>query len=92
REMFTAEESDAIRDHVPWTRVVEPRKTIVDGKEIDLVPYILKHRTRFVLKPNDSYWGKGIVLGWESDETTWENTVHKALQEPYVVQDRIDIP
>ncbi len=44
------------------------------------------NREQLVLKPNDEYGGKGIVLGWEVDDAEWERgdrggaggTVHRA--------------
>jgi hypothetical protein len=45
-----------------------------------------------VLKPNDEYGGKGIVLGWEVDDAAWDETLRTALAEPYIVQDRITLP
>jgi hypothetical protein len=90
--LFTAEERQAIADHIPWTRVVAERKTAYGGEAIDLVPLILAHRERFVLKPNDEYGGKGIVLGWTVDGPAWEAAVRSALAEPYVVQERVNLP
>src|SRR5262249_52731587 len=57
--LFTHKQREAIDAHVPWTRVVEERKTTCRGVEVDLVPFILKERERLVLKPNDDYGGKG---------------------------------
>ena len=90
--MFTAEQHAALAAHIPWTRVVEERKTRFAGAEIDLVPYISAHKDRLVLKPNDDYGGRGIVLGWTVDQAGWEAAVQAALAEPYVVQERINIP
>jgi hypothetical protein len=45
-----------------------------------------------VLKPNDDYGGKGIVLGWLVDAGSWENAVQTALIVPYVVQERVTLP
>jgi len=45
-----------------------------------------------VLKPNDEYGGKGIVLGWEADSDMWERTIATALEQPYIVQQRIALP
>ena len=45
-----------------------------------------------MLKPNDDYGGKGIVLGWEVDDAAWEAAVRTALAEPYIVQERIVLP
>ncbi len=92
RSLFTPEQQQAIDAHIPWTRVVEERHTEIDGHKIELVPYIHRHRERFVLKPNDDYGGKGIVLGWTVDDARWEQAVRTALAEPFVVQQRVRLP
>ncbi len=91
-ERFSAVEQAAIRTHVPWTRVVEERHTLLDGARIDLLPWIADHRDQLVLKPNDDYGGAGIVLGWEVEDSAWTRAVARAVEEPYVVQRRIALP
>ena len=91
-DRFSREQLAAIARHVPWTRIVEERRTAIDGGEIDLVEWIGEHREQLVLKPNDDYGGAGIVLGWEVDGATWEIAVTRALTEPYIVQRRIALP
>jgi uncharacterized circularly permuted ATP-grasp superfamily protein len=71
---------------------VEERHTVSAGGRVDLVPWVVKHRDRFVLKPNDEYGGTGIVLGWTVEQDAWEAAVAQALREPYVVQERVAIP
>jgi hypothetical protein len=90
--LFTAEQQQAIAAHIPWTRLVEERHTQHQGSLIDLVPFVLANRERLVLKPNDDYGGKGIVLGWTVEQGRWEQAVRTALAEPYVVQQRIELP
>ncbi|MDQ2931552.1 MAG: circularly permuted type 2 ATP-grasp protein [Gemmatimonadota bacterium] len=90
--LFSAEESEAIEAHIPWTRVVEERQTMFGGKKVDLPKFIRENRERFVLKPNDEYGGKGIVLGWEATDAEWEAGLAAAKEEPYIVQDRITLP
>ncbi len=92
RGLFTAEQAAAIDRHVPWTRVVEERKTSFMGETIDLLPWIADHRDRLVLKPNDDYGGAGIILGWEVDSDTWNEGIQRAVAEPYIVQDRLTLP
>lgn len=92
RRLFNKDEAGAIDQHIPWTRTVEERHTIHDGLPIDLIPYILKYKERFVLKPSDEYGGKGIVLGWLVDDPTWEQAVIQAMKTPYIVQERVEIP
>jgi hypothetical protein len=90
--LFEADEQAAIAAYVPWTRRVEERRTVYRGRPVDLVPFILEQRERFVLKPNDEYGGKGVVLGWLADARTWEAAVQSALAEPSIVQERAAVP
>jgi hypothetical protein len=92
RRLFSAEEVRAIDAHIPWTRVVEERHTEYAGRRVELIPFILANRERFVLKPNDDYGGKGIVLGWTVDASAWEQAVRQTLATPYVVQERVRLP
>jgi hypothetical protein len=89
---FTAAQQAAIARHVPWTRVIEPRRTVVDGREVDLLEWIAAHRDECVLKPNDDYGGAGIVLGWEVGAAEWDAAIATALAAPYVVQRRVSLP
>jgi len=90
--LFSAEERQAIEAHIPWTRLVEDRRTLFDGREVDLPRFIRDNRQRLVLKPNDEYGGKGIVLGWEATDSEWEAGLAAAAEQPYIVQDRITLP
>jgi len=90
--LFSAEDRAVIAALIPWTRVVEERKTEIDGRRVDLVPFIAEHRDRLVLKPNDDYGGAGVVLGWTVDDAGWKAALARALAEPYIVQQRVTIP
>ncbi len=90
--LFDAEERDAIAKSIPWTRVVRERRTTHQGVEVDLLPFMAGHKDQLVLKPNDDYGGKGIVLGWEVDDAGWQAAIRTALAEPYIVQQRIALP
>ncbi len=91
--LYTPSQRVAIRAHVPWTRKVRPGPSSRDGAQItDLVDYVVAHRSEMVLKPNDEYGGKGVVLGWTVDQFEWEQTVAVALTQSYVVQAAVDVP
>jgi glutathionylspermidine synthase len=90
--LFRPAELEAIRAHVPWTRIVEERRTVHDGEPVDLLPHIAEHRNQMVLKPNDDYGGAGIVLGWQVDAAEWQAAIRTALATPYIVQERVPIP
>jgi len=87
--LFSAAEREVIRRHIPWTRKVLAGYTTRDGRQIDLVETILAGRERLVLKPNDDYGGRGVVLGWEVDGAAWEAALATALAGSYVVQERV---
>ncbi len=80
--LYTPAQRAAIRRHVPWTRRVRP----------ELAEEIAKRRDTLVLKPNDEYGGKGVVLGWTVDQATWEAAVEAATTQSYVVQAAVEIP
>jgi hypothetical protein len=88
--LFTSEEQQAIRKHVPWTRLVRAGKSDYLGKEIDLLEYVNANRDKLVLKPNDDYGGHGITIGWNSDEIRWEEALRSALVNgDYLAQERV---
>ena len=91
-DIFSPDELEAINAHIPWTCRVEERYATYHDTKIDLLPFIVEQRERLVLKPNDEYGGKGILLGWETDAETWIQAVQHALTEPYIVQERVTIP
>jgi uncharacterized circularly permuted ATP-grasp superfamily protein len=90
--LLTAGEQAAVSAHVPWTRVVEARHTQYGDSRVDLLEFTAANRERLVLKPNDEYGGKGIVLGWTVDDAAWSQAISTALAEPYIVQERVEVP
>lgn len=92
-KLYTPEEAQAIRRHVPWTRkIAECKTTGPDGAEIDLVAWIAQHKNDLVLKPNDEVGGRGVVLGANLEQGVWERAIKLALIDPSVVQKRIPLP
>jgi hypothetical protein len=88
--LFSADEQEAIRKHVPWTRMVRAEQTDYFGKRIDLLEYLKTNRDRLVLKPNDDYGGHGITIGWNSDEAGWADALQSALRNgDYLAQERV---
>jgi uncharacterized circularly permuted ATP-grasp superfamily protein len=80
--LYTPTQRAAIRRHVPWTRKVRP----------ELAEDIARRRDKLVLKPNDEYGGKGVVLGWTVGQSEWEAAIETATSESYVVQEAVEIP
>lgn len=92
QHLLTPAQQVAVAAHVPWTRLVEDRTTSYGGEAVDLLEFIAGRRDTMVLKPNDEYGGKGIVLGWTVSDSEWAAAVRSALTEPFIVQERVVIP
>ncbi len=87
-ENFPAEERKAIRDTIPWTRIVAQGKTTREGQTIDLVDYILKNRPGLILRPNDDSGELHSTDGAQVADSAWERALGAALRNPFVVQER----
>jgi uncharacterized circularly permuted ATP-grasp superfamily protein len=93
-DLFTRAERDIIRAHVPWTRVLADTGVEKDGRRAGLLEIARSQRERMVLKPNDEYGGKGVVLGWEASEARWDDALHEGLGDApgtWVLQERIPV-
>ncbi|HLQ04481.1 MAG TPA: hypothetical protein VK197_02390 [Verrucomicrobiae bacterium] len=90
--LYTPAERRAIAKHIPWTRKVREGHTSYGGKTVDLTDFIVRAKDRLVLKPNDEYGGKGVILGWTVERHEWEQTLLTALTSSYVVQEKVPVP
>jgi len=90
--LYTPAQRAVIAAHIPWTRKVREGHTTYGAKVVDLADFVLKERRRLVLKPNDEYGGKGVILGWTVDAHEWEQAFLAALTSSYVVQEKVDVP
>ena len=86
---FDDAERTAIRNHIPWTRKLKNAKTTYGNAAVDLLEYVRSNRDRLVLKPNDDYGGHGIYIGWETDESEWDQAIEAGLAGDYLVQERV---
>ena len=89
--LFTPEQINAARRHIPWTRRIRAGRIVFDDEECDLPELIRRQRTRLVIKPNDDYGGHGVLIGEETTEQVWEQAISQGLEEPFVVQERVPI-
>ena len=88
--LFNDSELDAIRAHVPWTRLVREEHSDYNDQKIDLLEFIRNNNQRLVLKPNDDYGGHGITIGWNAGSAEWETAIQRALANgDYLVQERV---
>lgn len=88
--LFSAEEREVARAHVPWTRRMREGRTMGDNAEIDLLEYVRRNQDQLVLKPNDDYGGTGIWIGWNSTASEWASAIERSLANgDYLVQQRV---
>ncbi len=93
-KMYTEEEKDTIRKHVPWTKLMVEKKTYdPEGNTVDLYDYVRKNRETLVLKPMDLYGGKMVCVGPAVDQAEWEKTIENTTgDQKFVVQEYVPIP
>jgi hypothetical protein len=87
---FPAAERKAIKEFVPWTRVVTESKTKYRNKMVDLPEFILRNRNKLVLQPNDDGGDQQSFRGSEVDDAGWEKALRTAMRSPYVVQESME--
>lgn len=87
---FPAAERAAIKDHLPWTRLVQPGKTTYKTHNVDLLEYVAKHRNKLVLRPNDETSEIHPVYGSQVDDAQWEKALRQAQRTPFVVQEAVE--
>lgn len=88
--LFSENELETIKAHVPWTRKFRDETTYNKSEEISLVEWTRANKGKLVLKPNDDYGGHGIYIGWASNEKEWDEAINLALADgDYLVQERV---
>jgi len=78
-----------VRDHLAWTSLLRSGEVSRGGRLIDLIPFILRNRKKFILKPITRRNPPELLVGQGHSKSGWETAVHEALQSPeaYVVQE-----
>ena len=62
------------KEHVPWTRLMKPGKTLYGENQVELLEYVRNHRETLALKPDDdSIAIYPIYLGREMSQADWES-------------------
>jgi hypothetical protein len=88
---LTAEERKVVRACVPWTRRVSQRATTRGGERVDLIEHVRRRRESFVIKPNDDYGGRGVVVGPRVSQSEWDDALASALDADCVVQEAVEL-
>ncbi|MFI6448451.1 ATP-grasp domain-containing protein [Kitasatospora sp. NPDC050543] len=89
RGVFDAAELDLIERILPWTRFLREEKVQRGGESVDLLPYVLANKDSLALKPTLLYGGVGVIPGWSVGQEEWEAHIRRAVDGPFVVQERV---
>ncbi len=82
-DLLTQAQRRYLTPHALWTRLVYPRRTTDEGgATIDLRAHLLRHRERYVLKPNRAYGGVGVTVGIDTTEADWSRAIARAFERP----------
>jgi hypothetical protein len=87
---FPAAERRAIKDFVPWTRMVQAAKTTHKGHTVDLPEFVMKHRAKLMLRPNDPSGEVHPLRGADVSDLNWEKALRQATRSPFVVQEAVE--
>ncbi len=88
--LFAADEIDALRRRLPWTRVLREGFTTYRDQRVDLLDFVAGRREELILKPNDDCDGRGVIPGWRLNDEEWRRAVYDALSASFVVQERAE--
>ena len=76
---LSPDETEFIRKHIPKTLPFE--KDIVDLNEV------LKHKERYILKPQDAYASTGVFAGVDFSSEKWEEQFRQVYNNGYICQE-----
>lgn len=93
QSLLSEDERMLVRRHVPWTQRVQAGHVEIDGERVDLLAHAAAHQAELVLKPNDDYGGKGLLLGSDATQAEWRAGIERVLAtgDDYVLQQRIPL-
>jgi hypothetical protein len=89
-DLFTAEEREMIRRHLPWSRRVLPGKVTYKGESVSLETLLRARKQHMVLKKARSMAGAHVMLGRYATPQEWNATLLEALRTgAWVVQEYV---
>lgn len=89
---FPPELASRLARFLPWTRIVEERRTEYQGEQVDLLDVLRKRRQQFVIKSARGYGGHEVFIGRETPAAAWEEALDAAVdgRSPWIAQELID--
>lgn len=92
-DIYSVDELNVINQTVPWTKILANTTEKFKDYTVHLKDFVLDNKDKLVLKPANSYGGKDVYLGNETEQSTWEKVMLENIEnENWVVQEFVDIP
>jgi len=89
--LLTDDEERVLFEVFPWTRQVLPGIVGFRGEQVAFAELLARRREHLVLKREDSYGGKGVWLGRDTNAADWESLSRHALAEgTWVAQEVVE--
>ncbi|NOQ27230.1 MAG: hypothetical protein GQ564_17860 [Bacteroidales bacterium] len=89
-KLFTEEERELIKKHIPWTRKLIDKNTHYKDENCSLKSMVLKKQTNFVLKRSLGSSGDDVFIGSKVSSEIWREKVELALkEESWIVQEYV---
>lgn len=93
QQIYDPDELEVIDKSIPWTKILARTKTMYQGFTVDLPTFVSDNKQKLVLKAANSYGGKDVCLGCETDQKSWDELIEDKIDgEEWVVQEYVNIP
>lgn len=89
RPAFNQDEQELFDRVLPWTRLLVDCQTEAHGDTVKLLDYCRANREQLILKPCNDHGGRGITVGWMTDDRDWADALQSAVLDRYIVQQRV---
>jgi hypothetical protein len=92
-DLYSSEEKETIKKHIPWTRKIIPGETTYRGEKIRMENFLVANKDRLVIKPSLGLGGEGVYIGQGTSGEQWQDLVNTALREKNALaQELVDAP
>ena len=88
-----SDDRELILRYLPWTVMTSIPTVEYNGAQVSLETLLKENKDQFVLKKCDSYAGKHVIIGSESDSIVWNNLVDTVINnknEIWVAQESLE--
>ncbi len=93
KDVYSDDELKVVQQTVHWTKILANTTEKFKDYTVHLKDFVLDNKDKLVIKPANSYGGKDVYLGNETDQSTWEKVLLANIEnENWVVQEFVDIP